>query len=166
MEECYDSSWRVTLLTDVQQTGGAMIYHTARCACRPKEKRIEKHAVTRVHPCTRPRKGKRSKHTTREATKDTVLKILKHATNHRTANIHMRRYQRYRRSRRRKRRKPASTQPRTCTHSRDTDDREDTTRKLANETTLPTPHAREVVRNHTESKPIATATRVRQRDHT
>ena len=55
MEECYDSSWRVTLLTDVQQTGGAMIYHTARCACRPKEKRIEKHAVTRVHPCTRPR---------------------------------------------------------------------------------------------------------------
>ena len=28
------------------------------------------------------------------------------------------------------------------------------------------PHAREVVRNHTDCKPIATATRVRQRDHT
>ena len=64
-----------------------MTNHTARCACRPKEKRIEKHAVTRVHPCTRPRKGKRSKHTTREATKDTVLKILKHATNQIAANM-------------------------------------------------------------------------------
>ena len=64
-----------------------MIDYTARCACRPKEKRKEKHAVTRVHPCTRPRKGKRSKHTTREATKDTVLKILKHATNQIAANM-------------------------------------------------------------------------------
>ena len=67
-----------------------MIYHTARCACRPKEKSIEKHAVTRVHPCTRPRKGKRSKHTTREATKDTMLKILKHATNQIAANMQTR----------------------------------------------------------------------------
>ena len=36
MEECYDSWWRATLLTDVEQTGGAMIDYTARCACRPK----------------------------------------------------------------------------------------------------------------------------------
>ena len=36
MEECYDSWWRVTLLTDVQQTGKGMTNHTARCACRPK----------------------------------------------------------------------------------------------------------------------------------
>ena len=67
-----------------------MTNHTARCACRPKEKSIEKHAVTRVHPCTRPRKGKRSKHTAREATKDTMLKILKHATNQIAANMQTR----------------------------------------------------------------------------
>ena len=108
------------------------------------------HAGSSMHATTQ--RSKRSKHTTREATKDTMLKILKHATNHLTANMQTRMCEDTKDTKDTEdrvdtTRKRPSTRPRTCTHSRDTDDREDTTRKLANETTLPTPptHAKSCV---------------------
>ena len=73
------------------------------------------------------------------------LQTCKHANMRRYQGS--RRYQRYRRSRRRKRH--ANQHPRDHAHAnssdaKDTKDREDTTRKLANETTLPT-HAKACV---------------------
>lgn len=69
--------------------------------------------------------------------------------------MHMRRYQRYRQH--------ANMQPRD--HSRDTNDREDTTRKLANEPTLPPPtRAKSCVITRT-AEPMATATHVPKPNH-
>lgn len=89
---------------------------------------------------------------------DTILKIRNHATNEIPANMHMRRYQRYQRYR-----QHANMQPRD--HSRDTNDREDTTRKLANEPTLPPPtRAKSCVITRT-AEPMATATHVPKPNH-
>ena len=101
--------------------------HAARADPRIKDREARSHAGS---SSTRPRcKARQTKqtHNTRsdERTKDTVLKILKHATNpckHATnqiaANMHMRRYRRYQRTQESRRRKRhANEHPRDHAHA-------------------------------------------------
>lgn len=65
------------------------LHGTLRVPTQRKENReARSHAGSSMHATTQ--RSKRSKHTAREATKDTMLKILKHATNQIAANMQTR----------------------------------------------------------------------------